>query len=129
MTPSASSGSNYGPLNADLIKREKGDADALRAGGVHTIPADARHPPPARASIPEISPAYALVQADRVAAARGVPADQVRKVIAAADQVRKVIAAHVQAPFLGFIGQPRVNVLMTNLALDAALPKGHPAAS
>ena len=39
--------------------------------------------------------------------------------------VRKLIDAHVQAPLLGFIGQARVNVLMTNLALDKALPKAH----
>ena len=65
---------------------------------------------------PDISPAYADLQADRSARARG----------ATVDAVRRVIDAHVHSPFLGFIGQPRVNVLMTNLALDAAIPKAQP---
>ena len=68
---------------------------------------------------PDISPAYALLQADRIAKARA----------ATADQVRAVIQNHVEAPFLGFIGQPHVNVLMTNLAIDQALAKVTPAAS
>ena len=64
------------------------------------------------------SPTYALLQADRVAKARG----------ASPDEVRKLIADHVEGQWLGFIGQPRVNVLRTNLALDAAFAKGHPKA-
>jgi len=40
--------------------------------------------------------------------------------------VRAIVAAHVQGPDLGFLGQPRVNVLMTNRALDAAVPKAQP---
>ncbi len=65
---------------------------------------------------PDISPAYADLQADRIAKARG----------ASVDAVRKLIDAHVDGPFLGFIGQPHVNVLMTNRALDAAIPKAQP---
>ena len=65
---------------------------------------------------PHVSPANALRQAARIAAARG----------ALEADVSKVIAAHMTPPVLGFIGQPTVNVLETNLALDAALPKGKP---
>jgi K+-transporting ATPase ATPase C chain len=113
---SNSSGSNYGPLSADLLKRVKGDAAALRAStGREEIPDDAITTSGSGLD-PDISPAYADLQAERIARARGV----------SADQVQNVIAAHVDQPFLGFIGQPRVNVLMTNLALDAAFAKGHP---
>ncbi|MGZ6012794.1 MAG: potassium-transporting ATPase subunit C, partial [Caulobacteraceae bacterium] len=65
---------------------------------------------------PDISPAYALLQADRIAKARG----------ASVDAVRNLISQHVEGPFLGFIGQSHLNVLMTNRALDAAIPKGQP---
>jgi K+-transporting ATPase ATPase C chain len=99
--PTSSGGSNYGPLSADLAKRVTGDADALRKStGLD----------------PDISPAYADLQADRIAKARGV----------SADAVRKLIADQVESPFLGFIGQPHVNVLMTNRALDASIPKAQP---
>jgi K+-transporting ATPase ATPase C chain len=109
---SNSSGSNYGPLSADLAKRVKGDAEALRASTGHQeIPDDAITTSGSGLD-PDISPAYALLQADRIAAARHAPAAL----------VRDEIARHVDPPFLGFIGQPRVNVLATNLALDARLP-------
>jgi K+-transporting ATPase ATPase C chain len=109
---SGSSGSNYGPLNADLAKRIKGDAASLRASTGHTeIPDDAITTSGSGLD-PDISPPYALLQADRIAKARGV----------SADEVRKVIAAHVRPPVLGFIGQPAVNVLVTNRALDEAFP-------
>jgi len=109
-----SGGSNYGPLNPDLAKRIKGAANALRASGIAAIPADAVTTS-ASGLDPDISPAYALLQAPRIAAARG--ADPAK--------VRAFIAARVQQPFLGFIGQPRVNVLTTNLALDAAFATVH----
>jgi K+-transporting ATPase ATPase C chain len=115
---SASSGSNYGPLSADLAKRVKGDADALRKSTGHEeIPDDAITTSGSGLD-PDISPAYALLQAERIAKARG----------ASPDQVRKVIASHTEGAALGFIGQPHVNVLMTNRALDAALPKSAPKA-
>ncbi len=114
---SASSGSNYGPLNADLIKRVKGDADAMRASGIKQVTDDSVTTSGSGLD-PDISPTYALLQADRIAKARG----------ASSDEVRKVISDEVQGQWLGFIGQPRVNVLKTNLALDAALAKGHPKA-
>jgi len=115
---SGSSGSNYGPLNADLAKRVKTDAAALRASTGHNeIPDDAITTSGSGLD-PDISPAYAQLQAERIAKARG----------ATPDMVRKVITDETQAPYLGFLGQAHVNVLMTNLALDKALPKGKPKA-
>ncbi len=109
---SASSGSNYGPLNPDLAKRVAGDAAAVRASTGHPqIPDDAITASGSGLD-PDISPAYALLQADRIARVRG--ADPAK--------VRALITGQVQPPALGFIGQPRVNVLMTNLALDRAFP-------
>ena len=61
---------------------------------------------------PDISPAYARLQARRIATARGVPVQE----------VQSVIDENTQGPLLGFIGQPTVNVLMTNRALDARFP-------
>ena len=114
--PTASGGSNYGPLSADLAKRIAGDADALRKSTGHQeIPDDAITTSGSGLD-PDISPAYAELQADRIAKARG----------ASVDAVRKLIDAHVEGAFLGFIGQPHVNVLMTNRALDAAIPKAQP---
>jgi len=116
--PTASGGSNYGPLSSDLAKRVAGDADALRKSTGHQeIPDDAITTSGSGLD-PDISPAYADLQVDRIAKARG----------ASPDAVRKLIAAHVEQPFLGFIGQPHVNVLMTNRALDDAVPKGQPKA-
>ncbi|HEX3919667.1 MAG TPA: potassium-transporting ATPase subunit KdpC [Caulobacteraceae bacterium] len=112
--PTASGGSNYGPLDPDLAKRIAGDAAALRASTGHQeIPDDAITTSGSGLD-PDISPAYALLQADRIAKARG----------ATPDLVRALIGQHIVQPFLGFIGQPRVNVLMTNRALDAAMPEG-----
>lgn len=108
----ASSGSNMGPLNDKLIAREKADAAALRAenpGAV--IPADAVTTS-ASGLDPDISPANARFQAPRIAKARVAPAAE----------IEALIEAQVQQPLLGFIGQPRVNVLALNRALDARLP-------
>lgn len=110
----ASSGSNMGPLNDKLIAREKGDAAALRAenpGAV--IPADAVTTS-ASGLDPDISPANARFQAPRVAKARGVTESQ----------ITALIDAQVQQPLLGFIGQPSVNLLALNRALDARFTKG-----
>jgi K+-transporting ATPase ATPase C chain len=109
---SASSGSNMGPLNEKLIEREKTDAAALRTqfpGAV--IPADAVTTSGSGLD-PDISPAYARLQAPRIAAARNAPRGEVLAMIDAA----------VKPPLLGFIGQPRVNVLDVNRALDARFP-------
>ena len=114
----SSGGSNYGPLNPDLAKRVKGDAAALRTSTGHDeIPDDAITTSGSGLD-PDISPAYALLQADRIAKARGV----------GVEAVKRIIAAHTEGPALGFLGQPRVNVLMTNRALDATTPKGVAAA-
>jgi potassium-transporting ATPase KdpC subunit len=114
--PTGSSGSNYGPLSADLAKRIAGDATTLRASTGHQeIPDDAITTSGSGLD-PDISPAYALLQADRIAKARG----------ADPDAVRKLIGDHIEQPLLGFIGQPHVNVLMTNRALDAGIPKAQP---
>jgi len=116
--PTSSGGSNYGPLDPNLTKRVAGDADALRKSTGHQQIPDDAITTSASGLDPDISPAYADLQADRIAKARG----------ASADAVRKLIADHVEQPFLGFIGQPHVNVLMTNRALDGAIPKGQPKA-
>lgn len=109
---SASSGSNMGPMNEALAERVKADADALRAespGAV--IPADAVTTSGSGLD-PDISPAYAHLQAARVAKARGLTIGQ----------VQAVIDTHTQGRLLGFIGQPRVNVLAINRAFDARAP-------
>nr|WP_312294874.1 potassium-transporting ATPase subunit KdpC [Brevundimonas diminuta] len=107
----ASSGSNLGPLNPDLIARVKTDADSLQSeAGAKAIPADAVTAS-ASGLDPHISPAYAELQAARIAKARGV----------GEGQVREVIRQHVEGRTFGVLGQPRVNVLLTNQALDARL--------
>lgn len=106
---SASSGSNLGPLNPDLAERVRTGAEAIRTeAGAATIPADAVTTS-ASGLDPHISPEYAALQAARIARARGAPVQE----------VQRVIDAHTEARLLGFIGQPRVNVLLTNRALDA----------
>ncbi|MFE9084968.1 potassium-transporting ATPase subunit KdpC [Brevundimonas sp. NPDC003935] len=109
----ASSGSNLGPLNPDLIARVKTDADALRAEtAAAVIPADAVTTS-ASGLDPHISPAYAELQVARIASARGV----------GEAQVREVIREHEEGRTFGVLGQPRVNVLLTNMALDARFPR------
>ena len=111
----SSGGSNLGPLNPDLIKRVKADSDALRKeDGATVIPADAVTTSGSGLD-PDISPANARMQAARIALARGLDLAQVQAVI---DQ-------NTTGPTWGFLGQPRVNVLKTNIALDARYPVGH----
>jgi K+-transporting ATPase ATPase C chain len=62
---------------------------------------------------PHISPASALVQAPRIAKSRGT----------SADQIRQLIARFIENPDLGFLGEPRVNVLKLNMALDRQFPR------
>lgn len=108
----ASSGSNLGPLNPDLINRVAADTTAVREYAPEgAIPPDAVTTSGSGLD-PEISPQFAALQVDRIAQARGIePA-----------VVAQAIAANTQAPLLGFIGQPRVNVLMTNVMLDREYP-------
>jgi K+-transporting ATPase ATPase C chain len=110
---SNSSGSNLGPLNPDLAKRIAKDTAGLQGEGAGPVPADAVTTS-ASGLDPDISPANAHRQAARVAAARGLPVGE----------VEKVIAASTTEPWLGLFGQPAVNVLKANLALDAAASAG-----
>jgi K+-transporting ATPase ATPase C chain len=113
----SSGGSNYGPLNPDYAKRVAGDAKSLRAeDGAGVIPADAVTTSGSGLD-PDISPANAHFQAARVARARGV--DPV--------VIQAIVDRATEGPAMGFIGQPRVNVLKLNMALDARYPTPRPA--
>lgn len=107
-----SSGSNLGPLSKKLLDRVNGDVAEFRKAGAALIPADAVTAS-ASGLDPHISPATAALQVQRVAAARGVTAQQ----------VDAILERQIERPMLGIFGEPRVNVLQLNLALDAALPK------
>lgn len=111
----ASSGSNYGPENADLItaiEARQAAISALEGVPVGEIPADAVTASGSGLD-PHISPAYALLQVHRVAETRGLPEDD----------VRKLVESMIQGRDLGFLGEPTVNVLQLNLAL-AELDEG-----
>ncbi len=113
-----SSGSNLGPLNPDLRTRVAESAAALRAEAPGAaIPADAVTTSGSGLD-PHVSPAYAALQAPRIARARGVPL---------AD-VQRVVAGRTEGALLGFIGQPRVNVLLVNRDLDARFARVQPPA-
>jgi K+-transporting ATPase ATPase C chain len=106
-----STGSNLGPTSQKLLDRVKASVAAAHAAGVKgAIPADAVTTS-ASGLDPDVSPAYALAQVDAVAAARGL----------APDKLRALVEAHVEAPTLGLVGEPHVNVLELNLALDQGL--------
>jgi len=105
----ASTGSNLGPITAKLIDRVKGDVATLQAAGVTgPIPVDAATTS-ASGLDPDISPENAYLQVPRVAKARGLPEER----------VRSLVAAQTQSRALGLLGEPHVNVLGINLALDA----------
>jgi K+-transporting ATPase ATPase C chain len=109
-----SGGSNLGPTNPALADRLKKDAAQFRKDNPNftgPIPADAITAS-ASGLDPEITPANALAQAARVAQARG----------ASADAVQNLVAANTQQRDLGVLGEPRVNVLKLNMALDQAYP-------
>ncbi|RIX30632.1 K(+)-transporting ATPase subunit C [Amnibacterium setariae] len=105
----ASSGSNLGPDNPDLVKAiDERKAAIVRQDGPGAVPADAVTASGSGLD-PHVSEAYALRQVDRVAQARGL----------SAARVRALVEQHVQAPDLGFLGEPTVNVLQLNIALAA----------
>ena len=109
---SGSSGSNLGPLSEDLAARIKTDAEALRAESKAPIPVDAVTTSGSGLD-PHVSPANAARQVARIAAARKAPAAE----------VQAVIAANTEGSTFGLLGEPRVNVLAVNLALDASWPR------
>lgn len=103
-----SSGSNLGPTAKKLIDRVKGDAATLAKENPGTpIPVDLVTSS-ASGLDPDITPAAALFQVPRVAAARKLPQDA----------VRKLVEDHIDGRLLGLIGEPHVNVLKLNMALD-----------
>jgi K+-transporting ATPase ATPase C chain len=110
-----SSGSNFGPTNQKLFDRVKASVEQYRKENpdyTGPIPADAVTAS-ASGLDPHISPANADIQAARVARARNVDAAA----------VRQIVADQTEAPWLGFIGESRLNVLELNLALDRGSPR------
>lgn len=106
----SSGGSNLAQSNAKLAQRIQADIDALqKANGNKPVPID-MVTTSASGLDPDITPDNADYQAPRIAKARGL----------SEDAVRQLIAQHTQGRQLGFLGDPRVNVLELNLALDAA---------
>jgi K+-transporting ATPase ATPase C chain len=109
-----SSGSNLGPINPallDAVKQRVADAKAKHPDRTGDVPVDLVTAS-ASGLDPHISPAAAYYQVERVASVRNLPVDKVQELV---DQ-------HVESRTFGFLGEPRVNVLVLNLALDELKP-------
>jgi K+-transporting ATPase ATPase C chain len=106
----ASSGSNWGPLNPALKEMAESRAAALRrADPARSAPIPVDLCTASGSGLdPHVSPAAAYWQIDRVAKERGLPSER----------VKALVDAHVEPRMLGILGEPRVNVLLLNLALD-----------
>jgi potassium-transporting ATPase KdpC subunit len=105
-----SGGSNLGPTNKALVERVQGDVDKLKQENPSApVPIDLVTTT-ASGLDPDISPAAALFQVPRVAKARNMPEDR----------VRQLVNERIEGRTLGFLGEPRVNVLALNMALDHA---------
>jgi potassium-transporting ATPase KdpC subunit len=108
-----SGGSNLGPTNKALIDRVKGDVDKLKEENPSApVPIDLATTSGGGLD-PHISPEAALFQVPRVAKARNMPEDR----------VRQLVQEQTEGRFLELLGEPRVNVLALNLALDRATPR------
>src|SRR6476619_2757707 len=108
-----SGGSNLGPTSKALADRLKEDVDKLKAENPNAaVPVDLVTTS-ASGLDPDISPEAAQFQVPRVAKTRNI----------SEDQLRQLVAAHTQGRLLGLLGEPRVNVLALNLALDSASAK------
>jgi K+-transporting ATPase ATPase C chain len=108
-----SGGSNLGPSNKALIDRVQGDIEALKnENPAAAVPADLVTTS-ASGLDPHISPEAALFQVPRIAKARNLPEDR----------IRQLVEDNAEGRFLGLLGEPRVNVLLLDLALDR-MPAG-----